>query len=139
MKNIFILLFLLGVSGCSTSVTQPNQALNAPSERVFKFQNAEEQQSITVIRDNGFIGGGCYASVYINGELSAKIDPKEKVRFYLPKGEYAVGAALEGRGLCGVNGARQERYINLGEQQNKYVRVFIDEGGDLDIRPTTLY
>jgi len=139
MKSLFIVLAILGLSGCSTSVTPPSQALTAPSERVFKYQKSNEQQSITVIRDSGFIGGGCYSSVYINGELSAKLEPKEKVQFYLPKGEYAVGAALEGRGLCGANGARQERFINLGERQNKYVRVFIDEGGDMDIRPTTLH
>lgn len=138
MKKSLLVLSLLIMAGCSTSVTPPSQASFAPSDRVFKFQKVDGNQSITVIRDSGFIGGGCFASVYIDGQLSAKLDPKEKVKFYLPKGEHAVGAALEGRGLCGSNEARQERYINLSDGENKYVRVFIDEGGDLDIRPTTL-
>lgn len=138
MRKLFLFFAALGISGCSTSVTPPSQASFAPSDRVFKFQKMDGTQSITVVRDSGFIGGGCFASVYIDGQLSAKLEPKEKVRFDLPKGEHAVGAALEGRGLCGANEARQERYINLNEGENKYVRVFIDEGGDLDIRPTTL-
>lgn len=140
MKKAVVLAF--GVSflvGCATTVTPPQQALKAPSDRVFKFQDAGEKQAITVIRDSGFIGGGCYASVYIDGELSAKLNPKEKARFFLPKGEHAVGATLEGRGLCGFNGERQERYITLNEQQDKYVRVFTDKNGSFDIRPTTLY
>ena len=137
MKKALLALSLLMV-GCSTSVTPPSEASFAPSDRTFKFQQSDSNQSITVVRDSGFIGGGCFASVYIDGQLSAKLEPKEKVRFYLSKGEHAVGAALEGRGLCGANEARQERYINLGDGENKYVRIFIDEGGDLDIRPTTL-
>lgn len=138
MRKVVFFFAALGVSGCSTSVTPPSQASFAPTDRVFKFQQNNDAQSITVVRDSGFTGGGCFSSVYIDGQLSAKLEPKEKVRFYLPKGEHAVGAALEGRGLCSANEARQERYINLGEGENKFVRVFIDEGGDLDIRPTTL-
>lgn len=138
MRKLFLFFAVLGISGCSTNVTPPSQASFAPSERVFKFQEIDGGQSITVVRDSGFTGGGCFASVYIDGQLSAKLEPKEKVRFYLPQGEHAVGVALEGRGLCGANKARQERYIKLIDGQNKYVRVFTDEGGDLDIRPTTL-
>ncbi|MEL4014398.1 hypothetical protein [Dryocola clanedunensis] len=139
MKKLLLALAIIGLSGCATEVVPPSKAIKAPSERIYKYQSEEKgNTSLTVIRDSGFTGGGCFASIYIDGDLVAKLNTSEKATFYLNSGDRAVGAVLDGKGLCGANGERQERYISLNPQEHKYVRVFISSGGDMDIRPTTL-
>jgi uncharacterized protein YceK len=139
MRILFLAFAVIGLAGCSSTVIPPNQAKWAPAERIFKFQDsAQNKSSLTVIRDSGFGGAGCYASVYIDGVNVAKLDPGEKAVFYVDSGDKAVGAGLEGRGLCGVSGERQERFINLKPNEQKYVRIFTSADGDMDIRPTTL-
>lgn len=139
MKKLIIVLLAIGLVGCSTKVVPPSLAKQAPSDRVFKYQESGDHKSIiTVIRDSGFGGSGCFASVYIDGVMVAKLDPSEKATFYVNDGDRAVGAALEGRGLCNINGERQERYIRIAPDEHKYLRVFISASGDMDIRPTTL-
>jgi len=139
MKKPLIAMLAIVLTGCATKVVPPNLAKSAPSERVYKYQLYDGKKSaITVIRDSGFGGAGCFSSVYIDGDVVAKLDPGEKATFYVNSGDRAVGAALEGRGLCGLNGQRQERYINVTHDEHKYLRVFISASGDIDIRPTTL-
>lgn len=139
MRLLFFAVSLLGLAGCSSTVTPPSQAKWAPSERVFKFQDSTlDKPSLTVIRDTGFGGSGCFASVYIDGEVVAKLDPGEKAIFYVDSGDKAVGAGIEGRGLCGASGERQERYIRILPDEHKYVRIFTSADGDMDIRPTTI-
>lgn len=139
MKKIFLLLAIVAITGCATTVVPPTKATPAPKDRIFKYQTSSDNTgSLTIIRDSGFGGAGCYATVYLNGERVAKLDPKEKATFYLSEGEWAVGANLEGKGLCGINPERQERFFNIKDGERKAVRVFTDANGDMDIRPTTI-
>lgn len=139
MKKEILLLSAIALSGCATTVVPPSQAIPAPHDRVFKYQNKSDADgTLTIVRDKGFTGGGCFATVYINGDRVAKLDTKEKATLYLPVGEIAVGANLEGSGLCGFSGARQERYITLTKGESKSVRIFTDSDGNMDIRPTTI-
>ncbi|MCF0487503.1 hypothetical protein L0F18_25295 [Klebsiella pneumoniae] len=93
MKKIALALAIVTVTGCSTTVVPPSQAISASKEHVFKYQENEGNNgSLTIVRDSGFVGAGCYATVYLNGERVAKLDPKEKATFYLSEGEWAVGA-----------------------------------------------
>jgi hypothetical protein len=139
MKVLYLSVALFGLIGCSSTVVPPSQAKWAPAERIFKFQDSTQNKpNLIVIRDSGFGGAGCFASVYIDGVVAAKLDPGEKAIFYVDSGDRAVGAGLEGRGLCGASGERQERYITLKPNEHKYLRVFTSADGDMDIRPTTL-
>lgn len=139
MRVLILAFTLIGLAGCSSTVTPLSQAKLAPPERLLKFQDpTKEKASLTIIRDRGFGGAGCFASVYIDGEVAAKLEPGEKATFYVKTGESVVGAGLEGRGLCGASGERQERYISLRPEEHKYLRVFTSADGDMDIRPTTL-
>lgn len=139
MKKSALIIMALLISGCSTTVVAPNEAIKAPQDRAFKYQlQSDNDSSLTVVRDGGMIGAGCFATVYINGERVAKLNPKEKATFYLPAGEWAVGSNVEGKGLCAYSGERQERYISLKQGEHKAVRVFTGDDGVMDIRPTTL-
>ncbi|HEM8069485.1 TPA: hypothetical protein U2M10_002176 [Klebsiella aerogenes] len=139
MKKIALVLTILSITGCASTVVPPSKALSAPQERVFKYQvNTGEKTTLTIIRDAGIVGSGCYAAVYLNGEQVAKLNPKEKAIFYISEGEWAVGANLTGKGLCSLSTERQERMFNVKGGENKVVRVFTDSNANVDIRPTTI-
>ncbi|HGY2289313.1 TPA: hypothetical protein ACNVBJ_003626 [Klebsiella aerogenes] len=139
MKKIALALTILSLTGCASTVVPPSKAISAPQERVFKYQiNAGSNTTLTIIRDAGIVGSGCYAAVYLNGEQVAKLNPKEKATFYISEGEWAVGANLTGKGLCSLSSERQERIFNVKEGEKKVVRIFTDSNANVDIRPTTI-
>ncbi|CQJ05623.1 TPA: hypothetical protein ACHYPN_002474 [Yersinia enterocolitica] len=138
MKNIFMVIILLGLSGCATTAVKPSNALQAPKERVFLYQNLLPGASqLTVVRDSGFLGGGCYAAVFLNGKKAASLNPGEKVSFYLLPGEWMIGFQGEGK-VCIADELPTEQEINLKAGQSKGVRLFSDPSGNLDIKPISL-
>ncbi|OBU11486.1 hypothetical protein [Morganella psychrotolerans] len=138
MKKL-LLITVFTLAGCATSAVNPDLARVAPKDRVFTSDaKSENTGSVTVIRDSGMVGGGCFATVFIDGERAAKLDPSEKTTFNVKEGEHILGASLEGRGLCSSGAARQEREFNINSGDNKYYRIFTDQNGNMDIKPTTL-
>jgi len=140
MRKILTALALISLAGCATSPVPSAQAIKAPADRVLAYQVAlQSSGALTVIRDSGFMGSGCYATIFLNGERAAKLAPEEKATFILPPGEWVVGAALEGAGLCGpLNEKRTETETILKQGQEKYFRVFSAPESGLDVRPTSL-
>lgn len=140
MRKAITALALIMLAGCATSPVPSAQAIKAPQERLLAYQAPlDGSGTLTVIRDSGFTGSGCYATVFLNGERAAKLAPEEKATFILAPGEWIVGAAIEGDGLCGaLNEKRTETEANLKQGQDKYFRVFSDPEAGLDVRPTSL-
>lgn len=139
MKKLIIAVISLGLAGCSTSAVPVDQAMNAPPERVLKYQNNKDGDAeLTIVRDSGITGGACYASVFINGEKAAILNTSEKASLYLPAGDYIVGAAFSGSGLCSMGKERQERSIKVVSGKNQVIRVYSDSNANMDIKPTTL-
>jgi hypothetical protein len=140
MRAALTVLAAVALAGCATSPVPSAQAKKAPADRVLAYQVALEGSGVlTVIRDSGFMGSGCYATIFLNGERAAKLAPEEKATFILPPGEWVVGAALEGGGLCGpLNEKRTEAETVLKRGQEKYFRVFSAPEAGLDVRPTSL-
>lgn len=124
--------------GCATTpVTVANSRLVEP-DRVLGFNIQTEVRSahIVVIRDDGFIGSGCYYAIHINGELAARLAPTERVDFYVAPGEilFRVGRDPLGRGLCAVgkdNWTQRETTVKAGE--TKFYRMTLDANGKCDI------
>lgn len=140
MRKIILAIAATAIlSGCSTEIVPVSQAIKAPSERIFKYQNpAKGDAVITVVRDSGFVGGGCFMTVFLNGERAAQLDTKEKVTFYVNSGAWVVGAAHEGKALCSTGKERQEREFTIKPNEDKTLRVFTDNNGNVDIKPTTV-
>ncbi|WLG49102.1 hypothetical protein [Pseudomonas sp. FP1742] len=140
MRKTLAALALIALAGCATSPVPSAQAIKAPADRVLAYQVAlEGSGTLTVIRDSGFMGSGCYATIFLNGERAAKLAPEEKATFILAPGEWVVGAAIEGAGLCGqLNEKRTETETILKKGQEKYFRVFSAPEAGLDVRPTSL-
>ena len=132
-----LLVFLLG--GCATTPVPISAAKQAAADRVLAFQTVTDNKTgtLTVIRDEGFIGSACYYAVHINGVLAARLDVAEFARFYVEPGEILLRAGRDpqGGGLCGValdNWTQRETFLKPGEQ--KAFRLSIDSNGKLDIQ-----
>lgn len=124
--------------GCATSPVPSDQATLAPAARVISYQRAiEGGGKIIVTRDSGYAGGGCYATVFLNGKPAARLDTKEKVVFQVPSGEWVIGAGLDGHGLCGINEERLETELVVKPGQEKKFRVFTSGDGSVGVKPTT--
>lgn len=135
MKKIIITLLAVGLAGCSTEPVSPKSAKEVqPSSQ---FQQKSKKTGVTIIRDKGFISGGCAITSYINGTRLAELETGEKVTAYLPAGSVLIGAGFAGRGLC--SGApKKEREFIITENQPRTLRIFIDQSGNVDILPMTI-
>ena len=137
VTNLIILTLATSLIGCSSSSISVSKAKYAPQSRIFKYQTPHES-SLTIVRDKGLVGSACNASIFINGETAAKLEPGEKATFYLNEGEWIVGTSIESSGLCAFNPSRMEREIKLKQGDSKTYRVFTTWDGTMDILPTTL-
>lgn len=136
-KQLYALCFIF-LSGCATTAVEPDKAKPAPSERVFLYQKPlNSGAQLTVVRDSGFLGGGCYYGFYINGKRAASLDTGERADFSLPSGEWMLGMKGEGK-ACIADSFLNEREIDLKDGQHKGVRLFADPSGNLDIKPISI-
>lgn len=133
MKKTLLLLIAIGVSGCSTEPVLPQ---NAKEVNAAAFRQKPNTTEVTIIRDKGFVAGGCAITSYVNGVPVAELETGEKVRAYLPAGETIIGAGFAGKGLC--NGApKKEREFMIKSDSPRILRIFTDQSGNVDILPMT--
>ncbi|SDP19644.1 hypothetical protein SAMN04489798_4981 [Pseudomonas arsenicoxydans] len=93
---------LLTLGGCETSPMLVSEARPVPANDMYaiKIEDAEDSGRLTIFRDDGFVGAGCDAVFYIDGQRAAKIGPGQKASFILPAGEVKLGTGLAESGLC---------------------------------------
>lgn len=130
------------MSGCSTTPVPFDQAKPVPSDRVLIYgkKPATPYSTIQIARDTGFVGGGCFVAVHIDGRAVARIDTGEVVSLYVVPGEHLVGLGADesGSGMCSWSGALKEQATILKAGQTKRFRIGGDTNVGLDIRPTSL-
>lgn len=137
MKKVIAALILITLTGCATSAVSLNKAKPVPSDRIYSFKNSTSGSStLTVIRDSGMLGGGCYYGLYVNGEKAALLNPAEKVDLHLKPGEWNIGFKGEGK-MCISDNFLSEREVKLSGGQHKVVRLFADPSGNLDVKPVS--
>lgn len=92
-----------------------------------------------VTRDKGFAGGGCYAGLYLDGVLVAKMDTGERADLYVPSGRHIIGTWSVGKALCGYREGtdRRETDATLKPGETRKYRILIDAAG-ISINPSTL-
>ncbi|MCW9716749.1 hypothetical protein [Avibacterium sp. 21-594] len=91
------------LSACATTPVFLQDAKPVPENRVLAFKEYNpEYAKVTITRDAGALGSGCYLGVMYRQTLLARFDPKENATFYIPEGEwkFAVTPDPMGRGLC---------------------------------------
>jgi hypothetical protein len=137
---ILLCVFTLASTGCADTARVPaSQAQATPTNRLFAFQTVPSiaYGSIVVTRDRGYMAGGCYSSVTINGTFAARMDTGEAAVFQVPAGEILlrVGRDPMGEGLCAVNQGRMAtRETSIREGDRKEFRIKTTAEGVLDIQ-----
>lgn len=103
INQTFIALTVLALAGCATKPVAPNLAHDVPANRAITHQSPIAGGGlITVVRDKGYTGSGCYAGVFVNGDLAAKLGTAERVNLYLPAGRSILASHSVGAALCGI-------------------------------------
>ena len=127
------------LSGCATTPTSPSAATQIPKDRLLAFQERtpENNATLVVTRDEGYVGSACYLSLSVNGTHAARFDVAETAEFYIAPGELLlrVGFDLMGQMLCGIgkdHWTQRETILHAGE--TKFFRLSIDSNGQLDIQ-----
>lgn len=140
MRKIILAIAATAIlSGCTSVAESPRSAVSAPAEQLFKFQNRQAGNAeLVIVRDGGTFASPCLTTIFLNGEKIAKLSAGQKASFFLNEGEFNIGAALEGGGLCGIGKPMQEREVVLKAGAVKYYRVFFDNSGYTDIKPTSM-
>jgi hypothetical protein len=140
MKNILLgISIALMMAGCATTPIPILEAKQTPSNRLLAYQEKKPETTSTLVvtRDSGFLGGGCYYALSINGTLAARLDVGESSRFFLTPGEILlrVGRDPEGKGLCAMGKDEwTQRETILRQNEMKYFRLSIDANGKTDIQ-----
>jgi len=136
-KPHFAIIFSIFILGCGTTPVSIPNATQVSSDRIIAFQNKinDDMATIIVIRDQGFLGHGCYYAFDINGILASRLDPGEIVRHYVAPGRMTVGAGRDpqGHGLCAIGGKHAQLEIELKPRETKYFRMLIESGGECNI------
>ncbi|MWP48524.1 MULTISPECIES: hypothetical protein [unclassified Gilliamella] len=139
-KSLILVIIVSFLSGCSTTPLSLNEIKDVPGERIFGYQNkVDNYANLVLIRDKGLVGSGCYINVFINGQEVAELETRERVSLYAPSGNIIIGSSLQGSGLCSFNPPRREREFSFKDGERKVFRLSIDQNGNTDITPTTLY
>jgi len=123
-------------AGCSTTPTSIAEESGLPAERRLLSEGIGDS-AIIVVRDQGFMGAGCYFALYVNGQLAARMAPREMVQFRMPAGEalLGVGRDPQGQGLCSasLDGTLVQRETMLKAGETKRFRVALNASGAPDI------
>ncbi|AKV06149.1 prophage PssSM-02 [Pseudomonas fluorescens NCIMB 11764] len=131
-------LVALALSGCATSPMPVSEAKPVPSDEIYGFKSPalKDSGSLTVFRDDGFVGSGCDIILYIDGQRAAKIGPGQKVSFNLPAGDVNLGTGLAESGLCSgaaiktvasnIKSGKEAIYRINGDMQGFYLGPYVD-------------
>ena len=127
------------VAACATTPVSVGEAKPVDQGRLlaFKTEPPTEHGTLLVFRDVGFIGGGCYYALSINGTLAVRLGVGEVAKLYVPTGELLLRAGRDpmGGGLCGLdqdNWTQRETSFRANETKN--FRLSIDANGKLDVQ-----
>lgn len=121
----FCALFLC-LTGCNTTQTPLHLTKPVPAARLFVKSPTpckDGDGQITVIRDSGVFGSGCYIDFSIDGKLQATYDTEEIATFCTSVGEHALKVGFSGRGLCSASApVVREGFVNA--KVGKTYRIF---------------
>ena len=135
---IAVALAVLLVAGCATSPTPLAQAVEVPPARRFPFPPAGAAAgTVTIVRDGGFTGSGCYLDLHVNRTRVARIAPGERIDVAVSAGEVLLrtGRDPDGSGLCAASssGDWRQRETQIKPGERKVFRVMMGTSFEVDI------
>jgi hypothetical protein len=126
-KSIAALLVTVVLAGCATTALDPAQALPVPAERLLLQDVAGADATLTVVRDAGFRGSGCFVALHVNRKLAARMGSGEIAHFKVPAGDVLLSVSRDplGQALCGptLDTAVIQREFAIARGERKAFRV----------------
>ena len=134
-----LLVLTVAVYGCATTPVPVREAKPIEASRLVAFTSipATPHGILKAYRDVGFLGGGCYYALSVNGILAARLGVGETATLYVPTGELLlrVGRDPRGGGLCGFDQDNwTQRETSFRPDEVKNFRLSIDANGKLDVQ-----
>lgn len=104
LKYVISFILLFSLFGCNSNFTTITERKEIPYDRIYNYdvKTKEKNATITVTRDDSYIGYFCYLALYINNDLAGRFSPKETKQFYIEPGEILLKVTKDpyGKGLC---------------------------------------
>ena len=129
MMMISVGLFVL--AGCATKPVSYAESKPIPEDRIYsEFEQYSRPDAtrakVSFTRDSGMLGAAASLTLFINGELVARIRRKESVSAYLPAGssQIALGPGNPTSGPVGSGLVEDELLVETGEEY--FYRVGLD-------------
>ncbi|EJB8470256.1 hypothetical protein MW376_000283 [Citrobacter freundii] len=135
MKNLLVVLALIGLSGCATKPVSNEQAKDAPAKQIINSDLLTKKDGtgeVIIKRDSGFMGSACMSRVYVDGKEVADLDTAQKVTVYPSTGEHIFSAWP--KGICG--GGMSEQSGKVTSEKTLMYRIGYGTNGDFGIYPT---
>ena len=142
MKHlVLIVVCTAALVGCATHPVPSSEALPVPTDRVFAFQTPTDRPSgtLVVVRDRGFIAGGCPMAFFVDGTLAAHLRTGESTTLIVPAGAHILGAGPAGAGMCSwanTETYRREASQLVTEGTTTKIRLAITQNGIIQVTPT---
>lgn len=135
-----LLLACLVATLAASCATKPMPVVDAQPGEVLAYGQppSTEHGQVTIVRDAGFVGGGCTIEVSVDGTTAARLERGQKATIYLPTGRSTLGATYTGAALCGTSmndRSRSDADIFVEGRDRLTYRISTDSNGLLRIAP----
>lgn len=133
MKTLAWICVGLTVAACGSAPVSTAEASDVPASRVFDPSLLTARAGtlpIVIKRDSGFVGGGCNAKVFVDGQAVADLNTSEKVTLHLTPGRHFLGA----RHNC--MGTLAELQAQIEPNGPRTFRIGTGMNGDFSLQPT---
>lgn len=122
MKKLFFVATIFLMSCSTTKVKNLSDAKDVfPSKDFLQTSNTK----IIVVRDSGFLGGGCSEEIGVNGVAAGELYASEKITLNVKTGRNTL--YIKNIGIC--SGELLELQFEIKENETKFFRVQRESSG----------
>ncbi len=133
MKIVTIQLFLvIFLFGCATSPVRFSESRSVTLDRIYgvyeKYSQPKKSSSrLIVVRDSGALGGAGSASLFVNGDIIARLRTSESLVIHIDEGDNIIGVG-PGTKMSWETDATglMEQTIFVQKNSDYYFRIGVD-------------
>ncbi len=132
LSNIFVLLFIIIVSACSTTPVKLSDSKKIPDERIYeaysKYSVPNSSGSrVIIVRDSGVLGSAASVSLFVNGKIVARLRTAESIVFHVELGDNLFGVSPGLKLWEPDNEGLIEQSLQVLPNKTYYYRISIDQ------------
>ncbi len=141
--NLLLLTSIVSIVGCSTTPVKYTDSKAVSNERIYAayskyLQPHQSGSKVIVVRDSGAMGSAGSASLFVNGEIVARLATSESIVLNVGLGDNLFGIA-PGTKLSfeADNTELIEQALHVSPNKTYYYRVTIDVNKGLILQRTS--